>query len=113
MLREGGIDFILTDFINTINSLNEIGFDFESVHYFGFLAFCIEDSLALHWLGGFLEGVGRAKRFCRNCEKPYSDRQNYYYPNEKYEDRSMEKHLAQIEFLNHQKTTDFIQLCLG
>ena len=82
MLREGGIDLILSDFINTVNILNDTGFDFESVHCFGLLAFFIGDTLALQWLGGFVEGVGKAKRFCRNCEITYSERQNDYNPNE-------------------------------
>ena len=61
ILREGGID-LLADFIFTINIFGDTGFTFNYTHYFGCLAFCMGDTLALQWLGGFLEGVGKAKR---------------------------------------------------
>jgi hypothetical protein len=56
-------------FINTINQVNtETGLDLliknESIKHYGSVGFAIGDTLAVQWLGGFLEGVGQAIKFC-------------------------------------------------
>ena len=36
--------------------------------YTGFLAFCLGDTPAMNWLGGFKESVGSSIKYCRTCE---------------------------------------------
>lgn len=41
--------------------------------YAGFLAFCLGDTPALNWLGGFKESVGNTFKYCRTCEVTKKD----------------------------------------
>ena len=94
---------LLSDFINTINQLNtETGLHLlvknETTMYFGFVGFGIGDTLALQWLGGFLEGVGKAFKFCRTCHITHDDRSDNL--NNTFVLRDMKTHLIQLELLN-------------
>ena len=78
IIRNQGLDLLLNDFVETLNELDEIGiyftFNNQKQIFHGFLAFCLGDNLALHWIGGFFESMGKAKRFCRHCEITYNER---------------------------------------
>ena len=94
---------LLSDFINTINKLNtETGLYLsvknETTVHFGFLGFGIGDTLALQWLGGFLEGVGKAFKFCRTCHITHDERCDNL--NKTFVLIDMETHLIQLELLN-------------
>lgn len=111
-LKEQGLDLLLDDFVTSINKLNESGIELNGENYHGFLAFCMGDTLALQWLGGFVEGVGKAKRFCRNCEITYDDRKNLD-PTIKYDARTMEKHISQLNLISKSEDEAFYTKTFG
>jgi hypothetical protein len=61
-----------------MNKLSTEGFEItvngSTKRYFGVLAFGLGDTLAMQWLGGYVEGVGKAYKFFRNCEITRQDR---------------------------------------
>jgi hypothetical protein len=63
---------IFSEFIDTMNILSGEGLVLRvngvEKRYSGFLAFCLGDTPALNWLGGFKESVSKTIRFCRTCE---------------------------------------------
>ena len=112
VLKNQGIDLLLEDFISSINSLNENGIDINGEKHYAFLAFCMGDTLALQWLGGFVEGVGTAYRFCRNCEITYEDRKDLD-PTIKNEVRTMAKHLCQLQNIEEAEDKAFYMKVFG
>jgi len=57
VIKKQGLDVLLNNFIVTINELNINGLSLKIFNerklFHGFLAFCLVDNLALHWIGGF------------------------------------------------------------
>jgi hypothetical protein len=97
---------LLRDFIITINQLNteeglEIKLKNNFTKIFGFLGFGIGDTLALQCLGGFVEGVGKALKFCRTCHIHHDDRLEKF--ESKFILRDIETHLFQLNFLKHRQ----------
>ena len=103
-LRETDCFALLTDFIMTINQLNssdglQLDVLGKIVTFFGFVGFAIGDTLALQWIGGFLEGVGKALQFCRSCHITHDERFNNF--NSKYLLRDLETHQLQLKLLEN------------
>ena len=69
-----------------------------NITHYGFVGFGIGDRLALQWLGGFLEGVGKAFKFCRTCHVTHDDREEKF--NETFVLRDKQTHLIQLELIN-------------
>ena len=92
---------LLQDFISSINKFSTAGLEVNhkgtKKKYFGDLAFALGDTLALHWLGGFLEGVGTAIKFCRSCEITFNDRANEKI--KEYEPRELGRHIEQLNLI--------------
>lgn len=93
---------LFSEFINTLNHLNskdglEVKINNINSTIFGFLGFVIGDTLALQWLGGFVEGVGTAIRFCRTCHIHHNERIEHF--NSKFVLRDINTHLFQLNLL--------------
>ena len=87
--------------INQLNSSDGLQLDVlgKIVTFFGFVGFAIGDTLALQWIGGFLEGVGKALQFCRSCHITHDERFNNF--NSKYLLRDLETHQLQLKLLEN------------
>jgi hypothetical protein len=100
-LNEQNVKLLLTDFIETANKLYSTGIEFiingELQKLFGIIVFALGDTLGLQWLGGFVEGVGKANKFCRTCE--ITAVQKLENPKNIYSLRSEHMYLLQIELI--------------
>ena len=100
-LNENNIRLLLHNFIETMNKLNRTGIELtingKFEHLNAFLAFALGDTLALQWLGGFVVGVGSAKKFCRTCE--ITSKQKNENPDNIYSLRCQERHLLQLRLI--------------
>ena len=94
------LPILLNDFINGINELQSTGIEIKiRNHTFvikGFLACCLGDTPALNKIGGFVVGVGKAIRCCRNCEVARDERASYLTEDPSTL-RTYEKHEEQLE----------------
>ncbi len=101
-IREANNYPLLTDFIITINQLYteeslviKLKINFPKI--FGLLGFGIGDTLQLQWLGGFVECVGKALKFCRTCPIHHDDRLEKF--ESKFMVRDIETNLFQLNLL--------------
>ena len=71
-LRGEKSEAIFDSLIENLNKLNSKGLvlsiNLKVYRYYGILAFCLGDTPALNWLGGFKESVSKANKYCRICE---------------------------------------------
>ena len=81
VLKKYGIDTALSHFIHDIKLLND-GFDFnvngETVNIKGNVHLVLGDTLAVHYLAGFKEGVGLSLSKCRHCHCNYDEMQTHF-----------------------------------
>jgi hypothetical protein len=100
-LKDYGLSRLLSNFINDLNDLYENGIEimYKSTTYKLKVkfCFCVGDTPALNWLGGFKEGVGQANRFCRVCEISSDDKNNHFDE-------------TNLVFRNYQKHTERLEL---
>ena len=94
---------IFNDFTENMNRLYNDGL-LLTIHgvekrYIGFLAFCLGDTPAMNWLGGFKETVGITKKYCRACEVSYKPKENESRKElfEKISLRTLDKHLVILQ----------------
>ena len=59
--------------------------------------------MALHWIGGFFESMGKAKRFCRHCKITYTER--LYGDTADFSDlRLIERHLEALDMIENDES---------
>jgi len=70
-VRQFGVEILLNDFLQTLRQLGSRGvaMNFHGDRHIieGALLLVLTDILAAHWLSGFNEGVGFARKACRCC----------------------------------------------
>ncbi len=68
---------IFDNLFESINKLYNVGLHLNIngrlTRYYGLLAFCLGDTPALNWLGGFKESVSKTIKYCRTCEISNTD----------------------------------------
>jgi hypothetical protein len=101
-LNSENITKLLQNFVEISNKLNKEGLEMVmsgvSIRFFDKVIVGIGDTLALHELGGFVVGVGKAFKFCRNCEITYDER--LVNPRNIYVDY-IRRHLEQLELIKN------------
>ena len=72
-VRKFGDEILIRDFMQSLNDLGREGISMhihgsEDVTEGSLLLVLIADTPAAHWLGGFKDGVGFARKACRYCD---------------------------------------------
>ncbi|CAG9763786.1 unnamed protein product [Ceutorhynchus assimilis] len=68
---------ILEPLIDELKLLETAGFEFQGIHFRGFLIAVVGDNLGSHQIGGFVESFSTETRFCRYCDiSKFPDRKN-------------------------------------
>ena len=110
VIKKQGLDVLLNNFIVTINELNINGLSLKIFNerklFHGFLAFCLGDNLALHWIGGFFENMSKAIKFCRHCEITRDQRYDGYLFD--HDLRLYERHIESLELIETVNSTSTI-----
>jgi hypothetical protein len=110
VIKQQGLDVLLNNFIVTINKLNINGLSLKIFNerklFHGFLAFCLGDNLALHWIGGFFENMSKAIKFCRHCEITRDQRYDGYLFD--HDLRLYERHIESLELIETVNSTSTI-----
>jgi hypothetical protein len=110
IIRKQGLDALLNDFIIIVNELDQNGLKLKIsnqeriIH--GFLAFCLGDNLALHWIGGFFENMSKAHRFCRHCEITRDQRSDGNLTD--HDLRLIQRHMESLELIESVDSTNSI-----
>ena len=94
-LNPQNVSTLLANFIEGVNKMNVNGMDLMINNvkqtFYATALIAIGDTLALHELGGFVVGVGKAIKFCRTCEIKHDDR--FINPSNIYVQRDINRHL--------------------
>jgi hypothetical protein len=110
VIKQQGLDVLINNFIVTINELNINGLSLKIFNerklIHGFLAFCLGDNLALHWIGGFFENMSKAIKFCRHCEITRDQRYDGYLFD--HDLKLYERHIESLELFETVNSTSTI-----
>ena len=95
-VRQFGVDVLLRDFLETLRKLGSGGIvmDLHGSHRVieGALLLVLADTPAAHWLGGFKEGVGFARKACRCCDANEATMKSQFTASS-FQQRSLAEHL--------------------
>lgn len=111
-LKHGRSYLIFRDLYENLNMLSKNGLvlkinGVEKI-FRGYLAFCLGDTPALNWLGGFKETVGITKKYCRCCEASYEKVEGEYRKELfcSITPRKLDKHLSILNKMKAKSTED-------
>ena len=111
-IKDYGLNTVLHPFVQELKILGtDTGHPFaigEGVLYLrGALLAVLADTPASQAVGGFKEGVGGARRKCRNCMATFEEMQNLFFQDD-FELRSQKEHDQQLQKLEN-ATSKFLQ----
>lgn len=102
-VRHFGVEILLHDFIQALKQLGLGGISMDihgSKHAIeGALLLVLADTPAAHWLGGFKEGVGFARKACRCCDANESTMKSCFTASS-FQLRTLTEHLKRCSDLS-------------
>jgi len=101
-VRQFGVEILLCDFLQTLRELGSGGITMEihgGKHVIeGALLLVLADTPAAHWLGGFKEGVGFARKACRCCDANEPSMRSRFTASS-FQQRTLSEHLKRCSDL--------------